>query len=347
MKSILFGACLLFMSIGFCESWKEAQIHSDLAYWKESGISKSLVQKAFEVGSGKSLDLMHVTYANGAWTFLPEADIEGHGVSKILADLIPKVIGERSLPESFEFIITLHDRVPEECSFEVPVFGFAKNRENKNAICIPDFESLSTYPFLKKGMAKGSLIYPWDEKKELAFWRGVTTGGLFTLDNCLDYPRSKLVMMSVEAPSLLDARFTRYVQLDSEDVREKLKLFCPLAPSLSPKEHLQYKYLINVDGNSCSYSRMFWIMLSNSLLIKQESDEIQWYYGKIKPWVHYVPLETDLSDLFARIEWAKEHDSEAQEMAKSATELAVEIFSEESMGDYLQKLFIAYESCFR
>lgn len=34
----------------------------------------------------------------------------------------------------------------------------------------------------------------------------------------------------------------------------------------------------------------------------------EWYYDILKPWVHYVPVKRDLSDLVEKIEWLKEND---------------------------------------
>ncbi len=36
----------------------------------------------------------------------------------------------------------------------------------------------------------------------------------------------------------------------------------------------------------------------------------------MKPFVHYIPVKQDLSDLIDRIEWARSHDKEVQKIAK-------------------------------
>jgi hypothetical protein len=37
---------------------------------------------------------------------------------------------------------------------------------------------------------------------------------------------------------------------------------------MSPNFHLYYKYLISTDGLNCAWSRVEWILFSNSLLLK-------------------------------------------------------------------------------
>ena len=86
----------------------------------------------------------------------------------------------------------------------------------------------------------------------------------------------------------------------------------------SPEDHLKYKYLLSLDGNSATGTRVPWIMLSNSVLVKQESRKIQWYYDALKPYIHYVPLKEDLSNIFSQIAWMESHDQEVQGITKNA-----------------------------
>lgn len=68
------------------------------------------------------------------------------------------------------------------------------------------------------------------------------------------------------------------------------------------EEMLQYKYILSLDGNDWS-SSIPWILKSNSLML---SPIPKWHnilnFG-LKPWVHYVPLEDDISDLREKINW--------------------------------------------
>lgn len=42
----------------------------------------------------------------------------------------------------------------------------------------------------------------------------------------------------------------------------------------------------------------------------------------LKPWVHYVPVKTDLSDLREMYEWAESHPNLAKEIADNGTHFA-------------------------
>lgn len=89
-----------------------------------------------------------------------------------------------------------------------------------------------------------------------------------------------------------------------------------------------------LDGNSAPSSRLLPILKSDSLVIWQQtqwqvcgtskgsgcialqavgsgnapSSMQEFYYAGLRPYVHYLPLNWELTDLYDRIEWAKAND---------------------------------------
>lgn len=53
------------------------------------------------------------------------------------------------------------------------------------------------------------------------------------------------------------------------------------------------------------------MMLGGFVIIKQESPVVQWFYEDMKPYVHYVPVAHDLSDILKVIDWLRAHDAKA------------------------------------
>ena len=72
----------------------------------------------------------------------------------------------------------------------------------------------------------------------------------------------------------------------------------------------------------CTYPGYQWRLLSNSVCFKQDSNQVQWFYSAIQPYVHYVPIQNDMSDLVEKIRWAHEHDDEMIQISKRAQEFA-------------------------
>lgn len=67
---------------------------------------------------------------------------------------------------------------------------------------------------------------------------------------------------------------------------------------------VQYKYQVNVDGTVAAY-RFPYLMLGNSVVMKQDSSYYEHFYTHLRPGRHYLQFKRDLSDLIERIQWAK------------------------------------------
>ena len=82
-------------------------------------------------------------------------------------------------------------------------------------------------------------------------------------------------------------------------------------------ETLQFKYLLDIDGNSVSWTRLPFIMAAGSVALKVDSDFSQYFYGAIKPYRDYVPVKDDMSDLVDQVLWLKQNDQIAREIQEN------------------------------
>lgn len=84
------------------------------------------------------------------------------------------------------------------------------------------------------------------------------------------------------------------------------------------------RFAIDVDGNANAFSNLFVRLLYGCCVIKIDSPHAfrQWYYDRLRPWEHYVPVAADLSDLAAAIEWCRCHPDESAEIAAAGRALA-------------------------
>jgi hypothetical protein len=95
-----------------------------------------------------------------------------------------------------------------------------------------------------------------------------------------------------------------------------------------PKEKFsQYKYVLDIDGNSNSWYGLFTSLLTAACIIKIESEHgfRQWYYDRLIPWTHYVPVRPDLSDLESKVRWVLDNDDRAREIGEAGFALAQSI----------------------
>ena len=320
--------------------WMLEQIRADLAPF--ATISRPMIDSLFQGERIRKYNLIRFRIENRHLSFsLDEKQLDSRHFRHLLASM--KKLNELVPLPDVDFVVSLEDGFDSNPKgFPIaPCFAFAKSERAIHFILMPDFKALCGYTKLRQQILDANPKFPWDRKKNQAFWRGSTTSGFFTGDNWDQFCRGKLVLASLAAPQAIDARFTSVVQCTPE-VPALMKAKGLLARSVEKGDHLQYKYLVDVDGNSCTYERCFWLLLSNSLVLKQITPNIQWYYRGLTPYFHFLPLKEDLSDLLEKIEWAKAHDEEAKKMARESTEFVKENLSAESIFQYLALLLTEY-----
>lgn len=201
-----------------------------------------------------------------------------------------------------------------------PVLCFCRRRARVGQVLVPDFEILRGHERLDRSVERAARRVPWSARTRQAFWRGVTTGGRFDEPRWESIPRARLVAASRARPDLIDARFTRFVQ--GAEANPTLATRDWRSVEISPADSVRFRYLIDVDGNSSSWSRLRWVLRSGSLVLKQSSDFAQWYYRWLAPGRHYVPVAHDLGDLASTIQWARDNDGAAQVIGEEGRRFA-------------------------
>ncbi|MBJ7449471.1 MAG: hypothetical protein JHC93_03820 [Parachlamydiales bacterium] len=327
------------MHIGAAD-WMKEQVQSDLKNY-QAGITKEMLNQTFSEEFIKVYSLARIVVKDGQIILnINEKQKSSKGLIQTVAAI--KALNSRKKLPDLDLIISMEDNIdglPESCPG--PLFIFAKLKSEDRAILLPDPKALSGYETTHKEMQKGQQIYPWDKKEPLVYWRGTTTGGSYDFNNWMSYPRSKLVLLSHEYPLCIDAKFTSVAQCDP-NLPKYLKDKGLCAKYAQKIDHLKYKYLIDVDGNTSTYERCYWELLSNCVTFKHESPYIQWYYGAIKPYVHYIPVERDMGDLIQKLNWAKEHDEDCKRIAENATQFVQNQLMPEDVLIYLDEALNAY-----
>jgi len=59
----------------------------------------------------------------------------------------------------------------------------------------------------------------------------------------------------------------------------------------------------------------------------------------MEPWVHYVPVAHDLSDLFEIIDWLRENDDKAKKISENAIAFAEYQFTLDRMLKFFKDMF--------
>ncbi|XP_069018354.1 protein O-glucosyltransferase 3 [Embiotoca jacksoni] len=248
---------------------------------------------------------------------------------EMLLSLMRKV----RLPDA-EFYVNVGDwplettrRTPTDA---VPVLSWCGSAETRD-IVLPTYELTHSTLETMRGVTNDLLSIqghtgpPWANKSERAFFRGRDSRE----------ERLQLVDLSKKNPELLDAGITGWFFFRD---REKDVGKVPLVGFF---DFFKYKYQVNVDGTVAAY-RFPYLMLGNSLVLKQDSPYYEHFYGRLKAGTHYVPVKRDLSDLLEKIEWAKGHDGEAREMARAGQAAARELLQPGRLYCYYYRVLRTY-----
>jgi hypothetical protein len=207
-------------------------------------------------------------------------------------------------------------------------------------IPIPNFEDLQ---YIWKKEAFQISESSWSGKINKAVFRGSASGCGFTIKT---NPRLKAVMISRKYPQLLDAQITAMKEKLKIDEKEGVgytdltKLGISLGKGMTPQEQSRYKYILHLDGNVAAHRMAKWFLL-NSVMLLQESGSRVWFQHMLEPYVHYIPIKKDLSDLIEKIQWCRDNDDKCKEIAQTAYKLGKQLLTEETCFSYIAKVFWA------
>jgi hypothetical protein len=347
--------------------WMIEQIEKDLAPFKKELSRKFLdglftmageeffldevVSRRKQLSLFEQLYLVRVRVTQGVLTIQASDTSKQTGwVHDIIIPRIKELHSIASLPD-IDFVFTgrdytaLHEWrpcLPPDTPL-LPIFVMSKCSHDKGLILFPDWFALDDgYEPAKSQILQGNKKCSWESKITLLLFRGADSGVWDRL-NWRSYPRPKLVALSLKYPHLIDAKFSTLLDYDStSEIRETIKSEGMMGNFVSMVDHPRYKYVMDVDGHCAAAPRLPLLLHSNSVLFKNMTSSRLWFYPSMKPYVHFVPVKEDLSDLITLLKWARFHDKECKKISQNAQELAAEVLSHESIYLYLYRLLCEY-----
>lgn len=148
-------------------------------------------------------------------------------------------------------------------------------------------------------------LHPWHDKVPKLVWRGGLTGALYNFTSA----RSRLGMFALKHRDhpLLDIGIHQipsrhYHPTTKKTVPADLATRILLKPPIPAANYSAYRAVLDTDGNSWS-SRFGKLLCLSSVVVKVEPRFVDYFYRYLQPWVHYVPVRYDLSDLLEKAEW--------------------------------------------
>ncbi|KAK1740878.1 hypothetical protein QTG54_008130 [Skeletonema marinoi] len=181
---------------------------------------------------------------------------------------------------------------------------------------------------------------PRSEKLSKVFWRGSTTYNEKAGTSRLDY----LAQWINYHDNHTDIAFSnsKVVQTNTNFKREYVKRQY-VRKKQSLLEMNRYKYLLSIEGNDVA-TGLKWMLYSNYVVFMSRPTVATWAMEDLLvPFVHYIPLANDYSNLLEMVKWANEHDEACHEISQRATEFMEHLWlSKQAKRDtrYLQKALV-------
>ena len=166
----------------------------------------------------------------------------------------------------------------------------------------------------------------WKNRPLKMFWRGSTTGqGRITNLNQIDtIPRLticrqfnnhegiNLKLSNINCPAA--------IRRDGENA---LKAQGVWGEFVNESIFSNVKYYPDIPGNALAWGTIR-KYIRGCLIFKPESKRELYYYRLIKPWVHFIPVKDDFSDLQEKFSWAEGNPSQAIKIAWEGKQFATQ-----------------------
>lgn len=234
------------------------------------------------------------------------------------------------LRRSFKVVAWLGDNPPEWLFLERHL-AYAKSSEDHNTILIPDF-----------------VFWAWPEAGIVDYVQMAaqmidasrcthSKRGLFWIGGDHHHPTRKLLFDLAQHDRRIIAQSVEFIGNKADAPRHLLptknKNFVSL-PS-----HCDYQYLIDLQGAGYS-ARLKLLLFSGRPLFIQQRRPHEYFFDRLEPFKHYIPVSEDLSDLSAMLDWADSHPTEAASIARTAQEFAKENLMREHAVAEFKRIFL-------
>lgn len=115
-----------------------------------------------------------------------------------------------------------------------------------------------------------------------------------------------------------------------------------LPSPVSYSEQLKYKYILDIDG--IAWTGRFMPTLSYTSLILKSTYCYEFFSSFVLPYIHYIPIKTDYSDLITQLEWILTHDNEVQQIIAQANKMSQNHLRYNDLKCYTTRMVLEYAS---
>lgn len=108
---------------------------------------------------------------------------------------------------------------------------------------------------------------------------------------------------------------------------------------ISMPELTKYTYLLDIGGNGYS-GRLKYLMYTKRPILYVDRYYVEYFQDDLVPYVHYIPVKMDLSDIWIQVRWIVSNPEKCKEIAQNAFDYAVTHFTTDKIID---RVYEAYQ----
>ena len=278
-------------------------VDAELAPWQNYRPGPDGLDGDVRTNVDEDPSVFRISISNGIVTFHekpPEQYLAQLGSAEVYRPLrdrglvyerfLQSVVDAFGVTGSAVLAIDLDDLV--DRTFVGPMFRFQKVR-GTSQILLPDVDMFH-WDFYLSSLSEDPV--PFADKIDNAIFVGSTSGMQLPITRAtveeLAHPRLRSAMYFKGHP---DVRFElpSIVQCDGPETVEMIRALGLGSINRSWGEQFTHRYLISIDGNGATCSRVAVSLKSNSILMRYHSINGLYYFHGLQPWKHYVPVESD------------------------------------------------------
>ena len=248
-------------------------------------------------------------------------------------DFLNKVTLHKNLSLDFEIALKVSDEPIK--SYEVPSFAFQK-MEFSPEILLPDIDIIS--PDLHNFQIDE---IPYGQKFTKAVFVGSTTGMRHTAESVmsLENERLKNGVFFKDEP-LVDFNLPNIVQC-TDEVKALIMQLGINRSRIEWSEQFKNKFIISMDGNGATCSRVFLALKSNSVLMKYASHHQLFYFPLLRAYEHFLPIYNP-KDVLYFIKMEKQLTDTYRKINANAKHFFNDFLCMDSLIQYTAQILIAY-----
>jgi len=144
---------------------------------------------------------------------------------------------------------------------------------------------------------------------------------------------------------LVDFRLPLIVQCDTKETEDAIRALGFGEGKASWPDQLKSKFLISVDGNGATCSRVVIALKSNSVLLKYRSVNLLYYFSGLNEYFHYIPVN-DAIDIRQIVKAERRSPGLCKSISEHGSDFYLKYLTAEASKRYAATLLEQYARIF-